>query len=278
MTDIGGVRMYFGHSNYYARRALEKMEEPHGMLSAEAANAATWKTCEDLIVDSGGYQLMLDEGEHPPLSDYLETVRRWDGDRFAVQDYPCEPDILKKYGRTVGEHQWMTTEAAAEAVCAYEDGAADAKPISVIQGWETQDYLEHVDQLREAGVLTDTLGIGSVCRRHQTDEIQEVILAIREALPSKCSLHAFGVKQTILADRTIRKALESADTTAWYYRNFDQTNAVDETWQEMVSHYLQYRHKLADLAGELNLPEQGQATLTDSVATTDGGDSHASGR
>jgi len=64
MTDVGGVRMRFGHSNYYARRALEKMEEPHAMLSAEAANAAKWDGIEHLFVDSGGYQLMLEKGEH----------------------------------------------------------------------------------------------------------------------------------------------------------------------------------------------------------------------
>lgn len=261
MTDIGDVRMYFGHSNYYARTALEKMEESHGMLSAAAANAAVWEGMDDLFVDSGGYQLMLDEGEHPPLEEYLETVRKWDGDRFAAQDYPCEPDILNKYGRDVSEHQWMTTEATAEAQAAYEDGDIEADPVAVIQGWERDDYIRHLDQLREHGCLTDTIGIGSVCRRNQAGEIRRIILDIREELPSRYSLHAFGAKNTILSDGDVRDALASADTTAWYFRNFDQSNQIDETWQEMVSLYLDYRRNLADLSGELVQTKQEQMTL-----------------
>lgn len=275
MTDIGGVRVYWGHSNYYARRALEKMEEPHGMLSAEAANAAKWDGIKDLFADSGGYQLMLDEGSHPDLSDYLEQVREWEADRFAVQDYPCEPEILKEYDRSVQTHQELTLEAAAEAVAAYEDGLIDAEPVTVLQGWELEDYLHHIDRLREHGVLTDTVGIGSVCRRHQTARIQRIIRAIRDALPSRYDLHAFGVKRNILSDASVRDALASVDTTAWYFRNFEQNNnAIDETWQEMVSLYLDYRRELAKLTGDLNQPAEGQSTLLESVTATDGGSKH----
>lgn len=271
MTDLGGVRVYWGHSNYKARTALEKMEEPHGMLSAEAANAATWSACEDLFVDSGGYQLMLDEGEHPPLEEYLKQVRDWGGCKFAVQDYPCEPDILSKYGRSVQTHQELTAEAAAQAIAWYQDGRIDAEPVSVIQGWKKREYLDHIDRLRENGLLTDTIGIGSVCRRHQVNEIQSIILAIREELPSKYDLHAFGVKRNILADARVRDALSSVDTTAWYFRNFDDSTAIDETWQEMVSLYLDYRRELAKLAGELQEPSKNQSTLMESVTATDGG-------
>lgn len=271
MSEIGGVRVHFGHSNYYARRALEKMEEQHGMLSAEAANAATWDGCDDLFVDSGGFQLMLDEGEHPPLSEYLQNVRKWDGDRFACQDYPCEPKILSRYGRSVREHQSQTTEAAAQAKAAYEDGLVDAEPVTVIQGWEKEEYLRHVDELREQGCLTPLIGIGSVCRRNAEEEIRDIIMSIRSALGPKHTLHAFGVKYTILRDPKVRRALESVDTTAWYYRNFDSATAVDQTWQEMVHLYLEYRRKMAAAADDVARRDDDQQSLTEAVAVTDGG-------
>lgn len=162
----------------------------------------------------------------------------------------------------------MTTEATAECLVRADERGIDATPVAVLQGWETEDYLTHIDELRSHGLLTEHIGIGSVCRRNQTAEIREVISAVRAELPSKHKLHAFGVKNQILSDRSTRDALHSADTTAWYFHNYNKRNDIDETWQEMVSQFLDYRRRLAEIAGALHEPKDGQATIEESVGSS----------
>lgn len=253
--------MYFGTASGSARKALRVMEEPHIMLSAQSKMGVPWEGIGELFVDSGGYSLMIEQGEHPPVDDYLDTVQEYDADVFAVQDYPCEPQILDEYGRTVREHQRRTTVATAQCLVRAEERGIRAKPMAVLQGWSVDDYLNHITELHEEGLLTEHVGIGSVCRRNQTREIRGIIKSVRAALPSKHKIHAFGVKNSILSDPGTRDALDSADTTAWYYRNYNKRNNIDETWQEMSHQYLEYRRKLADLAGVLNQTEQHQMTV-----------------
>lgn len=247
MTDVGGVRMYFGTGSGSARKALWKMEEPHIMISAQT-KMNPWEGIDDLFVDSGGYSLMIERGEHPPAETYLDTVESYGATRFAVQDYPCEPDILETYGRTVKEHQRYTTERTRECIDLANRRDMDATPVAVVQGWEVEDYVRHVTELEDRNLLTEHVGIGSVCRRGQSQEIQNIIERVHEAAPDGTKLHAFGVKNDILSDSDTREYLHSADTTAWYFRNYDSMTQVNETWQDMVSLFLEYRSRLHDIA------------------------------
>lgn len=45
-----------------------------------------------------------------------------------------------------------------------------------------------------------------MCRRGQTAEIRRIIHAVRDALPARVGIHAFGVKKTILSDRATADA------------------------------------------------------------------------
>lgn len=261
MTDIGGVRMFFGAANGSARKALRQIEEPHVMVSAQSERGVPWDGIGELFVDSGGYSLMLSEGEHPPVDDYLDTVEEYEADLWAVQDYPCEPDILDRYGRTVGDHQRRTTQAAEECLTRSEGRGISGTPVCVLQGWTVDDYLSHIDTLRDSGLLTEHVGIGSVCRRNQTDTIRTIIKSVDDELSGQHKLHAFGVKNKILSDPETRDALYSADTTAWYFRNYNKRTEIDDTWQEYVHQFLEYRRRLAEIAGVLHKPRSNQSTL-----------------
>lgn len=254
--------MYFGTASGSARKALRQIEEPHVLLSAQSKAGYPWPGIEQLFVDSGGYSLMLNQGEHPPVDAYLDTVVEYEADMWAVQDYPCEPEILESYDRSVADHQRRTVEAASACLSRAGDRGIEATPVTVLQGWERDEYLTHIEMLRDAGCLTEHIGIGSVCRRNQTGRIRAIVKAVREALPARHKLHAFGVKNEILSDRETRDALWSADTTAWYFRNYNERNDVDDTWQEMVGQYLEYRRRLGALAGVLHEPQPGQTTLS----------------
>lgn len=256
MTVFGGVRVYFGAASGSSQKALRSVNEPDVMISATTRNNRPWNGIGRLFVDSGGYSLMLDTGEHPPVGEYLNIVDRMGADVFATQDYPCEPEILDEYGRTVEEHQRLTTERARKCIDAAESRLGDIQPLVVVQGWEPREYLAHIDMLRGRGLLTDHVGIGSVCRRGEVEQVRAVLNTVTEALPARCDVHAFGVKAKVLSDSTVVDGLASVDTSAWYYRTFNSRHDIPETepaWLTCVYRYIEYRRLLDSISsGEVD--------------------------
>jgi len=242
------VRMYYGSAAYSSHKALRQLEESHVMVSAQT-KASDWLwDIDELFVDSGGYSLMLETGEHPSPETYLNQVVEMEGDLCALQDYPCEPEILQEYDRSVADHQERTVERAAECLAQIQDRGLDVTPVTVLQGWETDEYLSHIDRLSEQGCLADYVAIGSVCRRGQTDEIREIITSVRDALPAKKKLHAFGVKYEILQYPDVRAAVDSVDSAAWeIFPNQGGRLEGEPAWQTKALRYLEYWRKVESL-------------------------------
>jgi len=239
------VTMYWGTGSGSASKTLRVMEEPNVMISYTTAQQP-WNGIDNLFIDSGGYSLMLETGEHGPVSDYFEYVSEVDASIVALQDYPCEPEILEEYNRTVEQHQQLTIERAVKNLNYIEDHGIEATPMAVLQGWETEDYIRCIDRFRNAGVLTDYVGIGTVCRRNATSEIQDIVLCINKELPSR-KLHAFGVKKEILTLNDVRAALDSVDTTAWYYNMYGEKPPAEQSWHATTKEYLDYKRGLYEL-------------------------------
>lgn len=259
---------YYGAANGSAQKALRELGEPNVMISYQTRNNRPWEGIESLFIDSGGYSLMLAEGEHDWPDEYLDYLERVDADLFAIQDYPCEPEILKKYDRTVQYQQELTVEAACHVLTWAEDRGIDAEPLTVVQGWEPREYAHHVDRLREEGALTEYVGIGSVCRRGATEEIREIIRTVDRATPPGTKLHAFGVKADLLQYEDVRQALASADSTAYDFR---MGKTVLPRWQEVAREYLNYKRSLTQVLEGEQVEAGPNATLTQALAVTDGG-------
>lgn len=256
---------YFGAASGSSRKALQQLGEPNVMLSYATENNTPWE-CEQLFIDSGGYSLMLDTGEHPPAAAYIDYVENAAPEFFALQDFPCEPAVLDKYGRSVFKHREFSVEYSASVLAEAQDRSLDAEPVAVLQGWESDDYLRCIDRYEEEGVLTDYVGIGSVCRRHAEADIQDVVLTIRDALPKR-RLHAFGVKQNVLSRPDVLRALDSADSLAydWSY----QREVAGPWWHQVALNYLRFKKRLYEAveqpSGE-DIREEGQTSLTEVVA------------
>jgi hypothetical protein len=123
----------------------------------------------------------------------------------------CEPVMLTKTGKTVVEHQRLTIDNFLELKAI----APEMPFIPVLQGWEMDDYMRHVEMWSRVGVdlsREPTVGIGSVCRRQNTDEIGTIVSSVAAL---GISLHGFGVKT--LGLRSYAKHLKSADSMAWSY-------------------------------------------------------------
>lgn len=273
-TDsIDGLTFYFGAASGSTRKALRELQEPNVMLNYATKLNEPWYGIERLFVDSGGYSFIKGVGEYKTSdADYLDFIEEHEPEVFALRDYPCEPEVLDEHGRTVAQHQKMTTDRHRDLVDALDERSIDAQPLAVVQGWAVEDYLEHVDDLRDNGLLADYVGIGSVCRRNAEDEIREVILSVRDALPSGTDLHAFGVKGSVLRYPDVRNSLESADSQSYMMRAqwgaCEDLGAGSLTWKDAGLEYLKQKRRIRTAVGGEDDADTQQQTL--SIAT-DGG-------
>jgi hypothetical protein len=183
-------------------------------------------------MDSGAFTEINKHGEfRTSPEEYAESVRRWStcGDMLAAvsQDYMCEPAALKSTGLTVSEHQVKTIKRY-EAILKEQPGAYI---MPVLQGYDPEEYVNHIEMY---GTLLDSqkwVGVGSVCKRNSNpDELYQVFDRIKQFRPD-LRLHAFGIKKTALEDKRIRSLLHTADSMAWSfnarYQDRDANSAME---------------------------------------------------
>lgn len=133
-------------------------------------------------------------------------------DWAAPQDWMCEPFMLERTGLTVAEHQRRTIAS----YLTLRDLAPTLPWVPVLQGWALNDYLAHLDAYAAAGVdlaAVPVVGLGSVCRRQATREIDQIVATLAE---TGLRLHGFGVKTAGLV--LYGPDLTSADSLAWSYQ------------------------------------------------------------
>lgn len=186
----------------------------HGRLRARAAlprATAPW------ICDSRGFTELSQHGRWTigarqyatALTRYVEQVGhlQW----ASPQDWMCEPWILAKTGRTIAEHQQLTIES----VLLLRELVPTVHIIPVLQGWELDDYLRHIDLYATHGIALRSepvVGLGSVCRRQASSQISLIVSVIASR---GINLHGFGVKADGIDSYGL--LLASADSFAWSY-------------------------------------------------------------
>jgi hypothetical protein len=181
------------------------------------------------IMDSGAFSQISAHGKFMMSQDkYLEEIHRWSTNgrlRAAVcQDWMCEEFILKKTGLDIKEHQRRTMQS----YCYLRD-FSDVYIMPVLQGFEPQDYVEHLSMYNTHIDRGAWVGVGSVCKRNgNADAIEDVLLAIKRERPD-IMIHGFGLKKEALERGTVRSLLHSCDSMAWSYagRREEENNAND---------------------------------------------------
>lgn len=208
-------RFYLGaHQPSWLARTTVPLFVSHTTLSPrKSLPRATCVWAED----SGGFsEVSRHGGYRTPPRPYASNVRRhideignlqW----AAIQDWMCEPFVLAKTGLTVHEHQQRSVHSYLDLMSI----APDVPWTPVLQGWEEDDYLRHIDMYTAAGVdlrALPVVGIGSVCRRQGTTGAVHLLLRITaEGL----RLHGFGLKTTAL--KQLAPFFASADSMAWSF-------------------------------------------------------------
>jgi len=173
-----------------------------------------------VLLDSGAFSMIRDNGlwirsakEHVAaarrICAALGTVQY-----VATQDWMCEPEMVRKTGLSVEEHQDRTVRSYIEL----RDLAPELPLLPALQGHTEDDYLRCNDKYLRAGVDLSTLplvGLGSVCRRSGTRELERIITGIVRRLRD-VNLHGYGVKSdgALLSCLNLR----SVDSGAWSSR------------------------------------------------------------
>ena len=188
---------------FISRRALEKRK-------------STLNSKGQWALDSGGFtELNLNGKWSISAQDYVNTVNRinrtpglvW----AAQQDWMCEPFVLEKTGLTVNEHLKRTVSNLLEL----RELDCDTHITPVLQGWELEDYKQCFEMFEAKGVdlrSEPIIGLGSVCRRQATSEIEKIVKYFHA---KDLKLHGFGVKINGL--KRYGEMLESADSLAWSF-------------------------------------------------------------
>lgn len=200
-----GVPLFISHRRLAGRKTLPRA-------------AAEW------ALDSGAFSELSLYGQwRTTVREYHRAVRRYDDEIgklswAAPLDLMCEPDMLSKTGLSVAEHQRRTVDNFVELQELWDGKTYDNPYMPVIQGWLPDDYLRCVDMYEARGIdLTQypIVGVGSVCRRQASSQIDTVISAILRRDPDM-PLHAFGVKAGGL--KIYGRKILTCDSLAWSYQ------------------------------------------------------------
>lgn len=232
-TFYWGVASGSSHAALY--RALDDPDLPtpeHAMVSFATKENGLWPG-PSWMVDCGGApdSVIANNGHAMSLREYIDYLRdpprkyrrdepgRVDPDIFALRDWPCEPNVREELGMTVEECQERTLVDHIRLLDAVEgDSSVRGEPMAVLQGWEIHDYLECIDTYRDHGLVTDTIGLGSICRKNtpaELERVREIAQRVRANLPARVNVHGFGLKQTMLEHDDALRCFDSVDSVAW---------------------------------------------------------------
>ena len=215
---------------------------PLAMVSANAIRRRlSCFPANDWIMDSGAFTTVTKYGGYPEgVEKYAEIIRRFAdcGNLLAAvsQDFMCEPFVLQRTGLTVADHQRLTIERY-DDLMACDTGGVPIMP--VLQGYDPQEYADHVRQYGDRLTHGMWVGVGSVCKRNANPgSVVAVLEAIHSVRPD-LRLHGFGVKITALRNQRVRELFHSCDSMAWSFAaRYEGRDGND------IAEAIRYTHKV----------------------------------
>lgn len=197
-----------------------------------------WEYDTPHVIDAGGYNVMASwvsqsgsvvaeysdrdiinevASETPFYPWTVDEYHEWlatHSDEFewaTVMDYACEDRFneLWDYEDRVD----ATFDNTVKQYSILQDSDADYKLLPVLQGRTVDEYVTFYERLERAGIPTDHVGVGTICRLSSEKRIVDLEQRIRERI-GNTRLHGFGIKVNAFKHGA---TFDSADSQAWVY-------------------------------------------------------------
>jgi len=176
---------------------------------------------KELFLDSGGFSFFTRYAEYPySIEQYVELSKKLNATYTAVLDYPCEPDVVRDDLNTNYKRIDKTIQNTEKCI-EYEE----VNWVAVVQGYTHKEYLYCCDLIKNMGLVTDLMAIGTLCVRKRVREIRNIIKLVRREFP-ETKLHGFGINLNMLKDAYIYENLYSIDTQAWSWNSERQKPGI----------------------------------------------------
>jgi len=234
-------------------------------------NPKTW------MLDSGAFSQIANHGEFTmSVTQYAQLIQRYadKGDLTCAvaQDYMCEPIAREATGKSVREHQHMTTRRYFHLLEELRNNFCNVELMPVLQGWEPLDYVEHLrlyedvwahrrsiagylyyfDEEWRAPERPEYIGIGTMCKRNGNPGEVEHILDLLLPRLTNYKVHLFGIKKTALNYAAIRDRIHSADSFAYDFG--DRYTQKIRKRVDRIKSAQRFDAKIASQNVQLNLP------------------------
>ena len=229
-------------------KALEILKYPDILISyGSLFHDRIPKWTDNIFVDSGGYGTILQYGKYITSDvEYLVFIEKVKPKYFALRDYACDRNILRKWNRTAKQHIRMTVEHHLRMLDLIDKFNIESEPVPVIQGSKLEEFLECLDLFKEYDLLKfELIGLsGSISKDLSLEEARKVIKTLRKEIPKNRKLHLFGIRLNLMKDLTIFKSIYSADTVNWDYRSrwkkLDKYKDLDSRVEKSVMYAKEY--------------------------------------
>jgi len=215
------------------RELLPDLPRKIGLLFSYALLDSESIQCMRLLKQHG-FEIMLDSGAFHvlerkiPLSRYQQYLHQYIDfvnehldliDWFVTMDVPCDARPAKSIQELPNRQK---IELTVENTVKIVDRAVDPRRlVAVAQGYNPHEYRYCCELLKQHGLVTARMGVGSLCiRKYNKRErklVPEILKTVRECLPAWVKLHAFGLNVKFLKHREVVQHLNSSDSDAWVY-------------------------------------------------------------
>ena len=170
------------------------------------------KYIKKVFCDSAAYYMFSRYGKYPfTVDQYVEFVTNCDFDYVATMDVPCEgiDHQTKMLNIPNRDRIKMTIDNTIELIDRIDN------LVSIVQGYELDEYLYCLDLMKDHGLLTDIVAIGSLCIRKRVNEIKHIIKVLRDNISKKHKIHAFGLSLHAIKSLEVCRCIDSFDSASW---------------------------------------------------------------
>lgn len=173
------------------------------------------------LLDSSGFTLSVKGEDYEDQRNYDKYwspeayagfINEWKPDWAFTQDYAFYSKVKRSFNKEEIIEKHDKTNYRTGLIRDYLDDKN--KMANVVQGIDKEDYMDHIDSMKESGTLTEFLGIGSVFKH---PDFIGIITDIKASVPGNTKLHALGVKKTHIKQHpALIHKLYSIDTAVWF--------------------------------------------------------------